>query len=80
MGAIRIPTEAEVGELVSVTGDVARGLAFERDLLRELVKAKSQFIACQDSGKKPSPRLYAKLHRLQAMLFPKGVPTAECDE
>lgn len=30
----RIPTEAEVAELVSRAGEIARGLAFQRDMLQ----------------------------------------------
>lgn len=42
MENIRIPTEPEVAELVSNAGPIARGLAFERDMLRaEIVRLKN---------------------------------------
>ena len=66
----KIPTEAEVAELVSRTGEVARGLAFERDQLRELVKAKDQYIACYKTGRSPSERLFSTLERLVSLLYP----------
>lgn len=34
----RIPTEAEVAELVSQTGEIARGLAHHRDQMREAIQ------------------------------------------
>jgi hypothetical protein len=70
MQGIRIPSEAEVAELVSKTGDIARGLAFERDQLRELVKAKDQYIGCYKTGKRPSEKLFTTLERLTQLLFP----------
>lgn len=72
MANLKIPTEAEVAELVSRTGDIARGLAFERDQLRELVKAKDQYIACYKTGRRPTEKLFATLERLTALLFPSA--------
>jgi hypothetical protein len=67
----RIPTEAEVAALVSETGEIARGLAFERDMLRELVAAKDQYTACYKTGKRPSEKLFSTLNSLNAILFPE---------
>lgn len=64
----RIPTEAEIAELASVS-DVVRGLAFERDMLRSLVQAKSELLACYRIGKRPSEKLLNTLERLQTLLF-----------
>lgn len=68
----KLPTEAEVAELVTRTGEIARGLAYERDMLREMVKAKDQYIACYKTGRRPSEKLFATLERLTEILFPKG--------
>lgn len=75
----RIPTEAQVAELVSVTGEIARGLAFERDQLRELVKAKDEYIACYKLGRRPTESLLERLARLTLLLFPKTKPAAQTD-
>ncbi len=69
MGVPKLPTEAEVAELVSNTGEIARGLAFERDQLRELVRAKDQYIACYKTGKRPSEKLFSTLERLTTLLM-----------
>jgi hypothetical protein len=39
-------------------------LVMECGLLRELVKAKDEYIACYKTGKRPSEKLFAKLERL----------------
>lgn len=65
----KLPTNKEVAELVRHSGEIARGLAFERDLLRELVKAKDQYIACYKTGKSPSEKLFQTLDRLTKLLF-----------
>lgn len=44
----KIPTEAEVAELVTLAGDVARGLAYERDQLRD---ALNKIVAMYDDSK-----------------------------
>ena len=72
MGSPVIPSEIEVAELVKFGGEVARGLAFERDQLRELVKAKDQYIGCYKTGRRPSEALFSKLERLTALLITKG--------
>jgi len=69
MGDPKIPTESEVAELVSRTGEIARGLAFERDQLRELVKAKDRYIACYKTGRNPSEVLFMKLSKLTELLI-----------
>ncbi|GEM_PF-2084570 len=63
-----IPSEIEIAELVKFGGEVARGLAFERDQLRELVKAKDQYIACYKTRKSPTEALFSRLERLTALL------------
>lgn len=67
----KIPSEVEVAELCSAAGDIARGLAFERDMLRELVNAKEQYICCYKTGKRPSEKLFATLERLTKLLYPE---------
>lgn len=68
----KLPTEAEVAEFLPRTGEIARGLAYERDMLREMVKAKDQYIACYKTGRRPSEKLFSTLDRLTEILFPNG--------
>lgn len=70
MSKPRIPTEIEIAELAAAS-DVVAGLAFERDMLRELVQAKSELLACYRIGKRPSERLLTTLERLSLLLFPE---------
>lgn len=41
----RIPTEAEVAELITLTGEIARGLCFERDMLRDANRKQALHLA-----------------------------------
>lgn len=72
MRKLEIPTESQIAELASAS-DIVRGLAFERDMLRQLVQAKNELLVCYRIGKRPSEKLLSTLERLQALLF-KGEP------
>jgi hypothetical protein len=63
MSKFRKITEAEAAAIASGS-ESGRMLAMECGLLRELVKAKDEHIACYKTGKRPSEKLFAKLERL----------------
>lgn len=64
----RLIDEVEAAEIACHYGHTGRLLLLERDFLRELVKAKDEYIACYKTGKRPSEALLDKLERLTAML------------
>jgi hypothetical protein len=68
MGAIKLPTEAEVAELISQAGDIARGLAHERDLLRDLVVLQHELLMCYRLRDPASDRLLNSILRLHQVL------------
>jgi hypothetical protein len=63
MSKFRKITEAEAATIAS-DSEAGRMLVMECGLLRELVKAKDEYIACYKTGKRPSEKLFAKLDRL----------------
>lgn len=60
-------SEPESAEIANAS-DQGRRLVMERDLLRELVVAKDEYIACYKTGRRPSERLFAKLERLTSLV------------
>jgi hypothetical protein len=55
--------EDEASEIAR-NSEAGRMLVIERDMLRELVKAKDEYIACYKTGKRPSEKLFRTLDRL----------------
>jgi hypothetical protein len=60
-------TEAEAAA-IAINSEAGMMLVMECGLLRELVKAKDQYIACYKTGKRPGDSLFAKLERLNEVL------------
>lgn len=50
--------------------DWAVEAANEIEELRELIKAKNQYIGCYKTGRRPTEKLFATLERLTERLFP----------
>jgi hypothetical protein len=63
-------TESEAAKIAR-DSEPGMMLVMECGLLRELVKAKGEYIACQKRGWMPSERLLAKLARLEKELEAK---------
>jgi hypothetical protein len=63
MSKFRKITEAEAAAIANGS-EAGRMLVMECGLLRELVKAKDEYIACYKTGKRPSEKLFAKIERL----------------
>jgi hypothetical protein len=63
MSKFRKITEAEAAAIASGS-QAGRMLVMECGLLRELVKAKDEYIACYKTGKRPSEKLFTRLERL----------------
>jgi hypothetical protein len=63
MSKFRKITEAEAAAIAN-DSEAGRMLVMECGLLRELVKAKDEYIACYKTGKRPSEKLFARLDRL----------------
>lgn len=63
MRKFRRISEERAAEIADFSED-GEMLVMERDLLRELVKAKDEYIACYKTGRRPSEALLEKLKRL----------------
>lgn len=63
----RVVGQLERAEIAS-NSEQGRLLCMECDMLRELVKAKDEYIACYKTGKRPTEKLFAKLEKLNAAL------------
>jgi hypothetical protein len=63
MSKFRKITEAEAAAIASGS-EAGRMLVMECGLLRELIKAKDEYIASYKTGKRPSEKLFARLDRL----------------
>jgi hypothetical protein len=63
MSKFRKIAEREAAAIAN-SSEAGRMLVMECALLRELVKAKDEYIACYKTGKRPSDSLFAKLDRL----------------
>lgn len=64
-------TELEAAEIANAS-EQGRRLLIERDLLREMIAAKNQYIASFKTGKRLPEQLLSRLDRLNQMLFGRG--------
>jgi len=67
MTKFRCITEAEAAEIAN-SSEQGRMLVMERDLLRELVEAKDEYISCYKMGRHPTEKLFMKLKNLSQRL------------
>ncbi len=67
MSNFRKITESEAAKIAR-DSEPGMMLVMECGLLRELVKAKDEYIACYKTGKRPGDSLFAKLERLNEVL------------
>lgn len=68
MAKFRRVTDAEAAQIAN-DSEQGRMLVMERDLLRDLVSAKDDYIRCYKTGRSPSEKLFAELARLNSKLF-----------
>jgi hypothetical protein len=63
----RVISQLERAEIAH-DSEQGRLLCMECDMLRNLIKAKDEYIACYKTGKRPTEKLFAKLEKLIADL------------
>jgi len=71
MKSFRLISEPEAA-VIACDSEAGRMLVMERDLLREMIKAKDSYILCYKiANKRPSEKLFSTLKRLDELLFSK---------
>ena len=61
-------SELEATDIAN-SSEQGRMLVMERDLLRELIEAKDEYLVCYKIGKRPTEKLFKALERLTALLM-----------